>query len=113
MHYIARAVYIAHYVAHGSELYSALCGAQCSWGLLCNAPGGCYAVLWALLCNALGAITQCYYAVFSGGYYAMRGRVLVDEDKDYSNWLAKQITYEKMLAKNNDEKELLVAESKN
>jgi len=43
----------------------------------------------------------------------MRGRVLVDEEKDYSNWLAKQITYEKMLAKNNDEKELLVAESKN
>ena len=32
-------------------------------------------------------------------HYAMRGRVLVDEEKDYSNWLAKQITYEKMLAK--------------
>ena len=43
----------------------------------------------------------------------MRGRVLVDEEKDYLNWLAKQITYEKMLAKNNDEKELLVAENKN
>jgi heme/copper-type cytochrome/quinol oxidase subunit 2 len=25
----------------------------------------------------------------------MRGRVLVDGEKDYSNWLAKQITYEK------------------
>ena len=46
-------------------------------------------------------------------HYAMRGRVLVDEEKDYSNWLAKQITYEKMLAKNNDEKELLVVENKN
>jgi len=43
----------------------------------------------------------------------MRGRVLVDEEKDYLNWLAKQITYEKMLAKNNDEKELLVVENKN
>jgi len=46
-------------------------------------------------------------------HYAMRGRVLVDEEKDYSNRLAKQITYEKMLAKNNDEKELLVVENKN
>jgi cytochrome c oxidase subunit 2 len=46
-------------------------------------------------------------------HYAMRGRVLVDEEKDYSNWLAKQITYEKMVAKNNDEKELLVVENKN
>ena len=43
----------------------------------------------------------------------MRGRVLEDEEKDYSNWLAKQITYEKMLAKNSIEKKLLVAESKN
>jgi len=43
----------------------------------------------------------------------MRGRVFVDEEKDYLNWLAKQITYEKMLAKNNDEKELLVSEKKN
>jgi len=47
------------------------------------------------------------------GHYAMRGRVLVDEEKDYSNWLAKQISFEKMLAKNNLEKNLLVAESKN
>jgi len=42
----------------------------------------------------------------------MRGKVLVDEEKDYSNWLAKQISYEKMLAKNS-EKKLLVAENKN
>ena len=43
----------------------------------------------------------------------MRGRVLVDDEKDYSNWLAKQITHEKMLAKNSVEKELLIAENKN
>jgi len=47
------------------------------------------------------------------GHYAMRGRVLVDEEKDYSNWLAKQITFENMLAKNNLEKNLLIAENKN
>jgi len=47
------------------------------------------------------------------GHYAMRGRVLVDEEKDYSNWLAKQISFENMLAKNSVEKKLLVAESKN
>ena len=41
----------------------------------------------------------------------MRGKVLVDEEKDYSNWLAKQISYEKMLAKNS-EKKLLVAKNK-
>ena len=46
------------------------------------------------------------------GHYAMRGRVLVDDEKDYSNWLAKQISFEKMLAKNSGKK-LLVAESKN
>ena len=46
------------------------------------------------------------------GHYAMRGYVKVDEEKDYSNWLAKQISYEKMLAKNSGEK-LIVAESKN
>jgi len=46
------------------------------------------------------------------GHYAMRGKVLVDEEKDYSNWLAKQISYEKMLAKKS-EKKLLVAENKN
>ena len=47
------------------------------------------------------------------GHYAMRGRVLVDEKKDYSNWLAKQVSFEKMLAKNNLEKNLLIAENKN
>ena len=47
------------------------------------------------------------------GHYAMRGRVLVDEVKDYSNWLAKQISFENMLAKNNLEKNLLIAENKN
>ena len=47
------------------------------------------------------------------GHYAMRGRVLVDEEKDYSNWLAKQISFEKMLTKNNLEKKLLIAENKN
>jgi len=47
------------------------------------------------------------------GHYAMRGRVLVDEEKDYLNWLAKQISFENMLAKNNLEKNLLIAENKN
>ena len=46
------------------------------------------------------------------GHYAMRGKVLVDEEKDYSEWLAKQISYEKMLAKNSKRK-LLVAENNN
>ena len=44
------------------------------------------------------------------GHYAMRGRVLVDEEKDYSNWLAKQISFEKMLAKKELNKDLLIAE---
>ena len=43
----------------------------------------------------------------------MRGKVLVDEEKDYSNWLAKQIRFEKMLAKKNMEKNLLIAVKKN
>jgi len=47
------------------------------------------------------------------GHYAMRGKVLVDEEKDYSNWLAKQISFEKMLAKKNMEKNLLITEKKN
>ena len=38
---------------------------------------------------------------------------VVDEEKDYSNWLAKQISFENMLAKNNLEKNLLIAENKN
>ena len=42
------------------------------------------------------------------GHYAMRGKVLVDETKDYSNWLAKQISFEKMLAEKSLKKDLLV-----
>ena len=44
------------------------------------------------------------------GHYAMRGMVKVDEEQEYSNWLAKQISFEKMLAKNTLEKNLLIAE---
>ena len=44
------------------------------------------------------------------GHYAMRGKVLVDDEKDYSDWLAKQISYEKLIAEN---KKLLLAENKN
>ena len=47
------------------------------------------------------------------GHYAMRGKVIVDEEQDYSNWLAKQISFEKMFAKSNVKKKLLVAETKN
>jgi len=40
-------------------------------------------------------------AEFCGtGHYAMRGRVFVDEEKKYKQWLAQQITFEKMLAQN-------------
>ena len=41
------------------------------------------------------------------GHYAMRGRVIVDEEKKYKNWLAEQITFEKMLADNEKENKLL------
>jgi len=47
------------------------------------------------------------------GHYAMRGRVLVDEKSDYTNWLAKQITHGKMLAQNKENKKILTAEIKN
>ena len=41
-------------------------------------------------------------AEFCGtGHYAMRGTVLVDEKKDYNNWLAQQITFEQILAQEN------------
>jgi cytochrome c oxidase subunit 2 len=41
-------------------------------------------------------------AEFCGtGHYGMRGTVLVDEKKDYSNWLAQQITFDKFLAQEN------------
>ncbi len=43
-------------------------------------------------------------------HYAMRGFVKVDEEQDYSDWLAKQISFEKMLAKKKLEKNLLIAE---
>ena len=32
------------------------------------------------------------------GHYAMRGRVLVDENKDYQEWLNEQVTFKEMLA---------------
>ena len=32
------------------------------------------------------------------GHYAMRGRVLVDEQKDYAEWLSEQMTFEEMMA---------------
>ena len=38
------------------------------------------------------------------GHYAMRGRVFVDEEKNYNQWLAQQITFEKMLAQNRIDK---------
>ena len=47
------------------------------------------------------------------GHYAMRGKVLVDEKADYSNWLAQQITHEKMIALKKEDKKLLTAEIKN
>jgi len=47
------------------------------------------------------------------GYYAIRGKVLVDEKADYLNWLAKQITHEKMFALNRENKKLLTAKVKN
>ena len=43
----------------------------------------------------------------------MRGKVLVDEKADYTNWLAKKVTHEKMFAKKKDNKKLLTAEIKN
>ncbi len=39
-------------------------------------------------------------AEFCGtGHYGMRGTVLVDDEKDYNNWLAQQITFKQFLAK--------------
>ena len=41
-------------------------------------------------------------AAFCGiAHYGMRGTVLVDEKKDYSNWLAQQITFKQILAQEN------------
>ena len=40
-------------------------------------------------------------AEFCGtGHYAMRGRVFVDEEKKYNQWLAQQITFKQMLVQN-------------
>ena len=40
-------------------------------------------------------------AEFCGtGHYAMRGRVFVDEEKKYHQWLAQQITFKQMLVQN-------------
>ena len=47
------------------------------------------------------------------GHYAMRGKVLVDDKTNYTNWLAKQITHEKMIAQNKQNKKLLTVEIKN
>jgi len=45
-------------------------------------------------------------AEFCGtGHYGMRGTVLVDEKKDYNDWLAQQITFEQILAQGNMIKE--------
>ena len=38
------------------------------------------------------------------GHYAMRGRVIVDETKEYNDWVAQQITFEKFLVENSKEK---------
>ena len=47
------------------------------------------------------------------GHYAMRGRVFVDEKSDYDKWMAKQITFEKFLAKNSKEKIKTIKLAKN
>lgn len=47
------------------------------------------------------------------GHYAMRGRVFVDEKNEYDNWMAKQITFEKFLAKNSKEKIKTIKLAKN
>ena len=45
------------------------------------------------------------------GHYAMRGRVIVDQEQDYKKWEAKQITFEKMLAKIKNTNNLQLAKS--
>ena len=40
------------------------------------------------------------------GHYAMRGRLQVDEEKDYIAWLDEQVTFKEMIAKNIDLKKL-------
>ena len=45
------------------------------------------------------------------GHYAMRGLVIVDKEKEYNKWEAKQITFDKMLAKNKNNKDLQLAKN--
>ena len=40
------------------------------------------------------------------GHYAMRGRLIVDKEKDYLAWLGEQMTFEEMLAKNGNSNSL-------
>ncbi len=41
----------------------------------------------------------------------MRGRVIVDKEENYKKWEAKQITFEKMLAKNKEKNKLQLAKN--
>ena len=45
------------------------------------------------------------------GHYAMRGLVIVDKEKEYNKWEAKQITFDKKLAKNKNNKDLQLAKN--
>ena len=45
------------------------------------------------------------------GHYAMRGLVIVDKEKEYNKWEAKQITFDKMFAKNKNNKDLQLAKN--
>ncbi len=45
------------------------------------------------------------------GHYAMQGRALVDEEEDYRNWLDEQMTFEEMLASNDNGDLLKLASS--
>ena len=38
------------------------------------------------------------YEYCGTGHFSMRGRVLVDEKKDYEEWLSEQMTFEEMMA---------------
>lgn len=45
------------------------------------------------------------------GHYAMRGLVIVDKEKEYNKWEAKQITFDKMFAKDKNNKNLQLAKN--
>ena len=47
------------------------------------------------------------------GHYAMRGRLLVDNEKEYLAWLDEQMTFEEMLAKNGSLELLTIASNNN